>query len=267
LAPDEDGIADRIAERVGLQMEYTYARRLQESQSRGTPVMAVKLHVEDDKSNQDDEESFFCGFSKSCVMWTRLAFLLLLLVGGLVGGLFGAGIVGGEDGTDDGVVVAPTEPPLVPASPSPTAGPVRTANPTDSPTVRSETGRFETLWNLIGADVADDPMTFWVRDSPPYKALKWMANQDPAMNSFEEVYKSTLIGRYAMVLFYFQTGQAADLETLGFLSALPVCGWYSEEEEKGVQCNGPFVTELRLGKYTSYGIGHARETIFVPALA
>jgi hypothetical protein len=112
LAPDEDDVADRITQRVRLEMEETYPRRLQESQSRGTPVMAVKL--EDDKSDQDDKEWFFYGFSKPCVLWTTI---VLLLAGGVVGVLFGADIVGGDDGTNDGVVVAPTEPPLVLASP------------------------------------------------------------------------------------------------------------------------------------------------------
>jgi hypothetical protein len=259
LAPDEDAVADRIAERVRAQMEQRYGKLEEEKSQKQTapPVMAVKM--EDAKTatsglqdNDNEEDGWsFCGLSKACVVWTTFA-IILVIIGGIIGAIFGAGLVGGDD--DNTPIAKMTDPPLVPATTGPTKRPPTdppTLAPINLPTETPESERFELLWDLIGADIAQDPTVLRNPETSQYKALEWLANRDPASPQINDVFAASLIERYVILVLTFQNGVAAsdNLRALGFLSGLPVCAWYDSIQEKGIECEGPWVSGIRLREY------------------
>jgi len=260
LAPDENAVADRIAERVREQMEQRYGKLEEEQSKASAPVVAVKMEdadartavsglPHDDNDENGGDEWVFCGFSKACVVWTTVA-IVLVLIGGAIGAIFGAGLVGGGDGDEPvAVKTQPPSPPLIPATPGPTKVPPTdppTLAPTNLPTETPESERFELLWNLIGPDVAENVTTLRNPETPQYRALEWLANQDPSSPQINDVFKASLIERYVLLVLAFQNGGAANLGSLGFLSALPVCAWFNESEGKGIFCEGPWVSAIRL---------------------
>lgn len=266
LAPNEDEVAERIAERVRIEMEEKYARRLEEQKRTvvGQPVTAVKIPIneeeearprgndvseQEDKSNKD--ASCF-GLPLSIVI--LLVVLVVVLV--VIGVLFGVGVVGGGDedpSTQLGVTQTPSiSPPIAIKSPAPSQ--TVTDFPTGAPTLKPESERFEQLFMFLSADISDDPGVLWDQTTAQYRALEWLANQDPSQLPVgEEAFRTTLIERYAVLVIAFQNGQAANLRSYGFFTARPVCSWSNELPDDeggnnlyGIVCIGARVSELSL---------------------
>jgi hypothetical protein len=72
--------------------------------------------------------------------------------------------------------------------------------------------------------------------TPQYEALNWLVYDDAANLDFELIVSpERLLERFVIELLYFSTGGESWADSLGFLSASPVCRW--NEVEKGVVCN------------------------------
>jgi hypothetical protein len=91
--------------------------------------------------------------------------------------------------------------------------------------------------------------------SPQYKALNWLANEDPAGLSVEETSSETIENRYvAAVLYYAFDG--GDLQQYNFLSESDVCTWKKDGLdglEYGIACDSSDnIVSLRLRKCWKY---------------
>jgi hypothetical protein len=80
--------------------------------------------------------------------------------------------------------------------------------------------------------------------SPQFLALRWLAENDPAVLDLDITPTVILVERYVLAVLYFATGTEGGLNKLNFLlSASSVCEW------KDVFCNGDdLVVALLLGK-------------------
>jgi hypothetical protein len=83
--------------------------------------------------------------------------------------------------------------------------------------------------------------------SPQFRALRWLANDDPAVLDLDSEPTVILVERYVLVVLYFSTSAEAGLNVLNFLTASSVCEW--NNGGRGVLCNGnDLVVALLLGK-------------------
>lgn len=116
------------------------------------------------------------------------------------------------------------------------------------------TQRFQDVANYMNRFAYTDLKTMTTRGTPQYKAVRFMADQDPAEL---EVPASTdydsameFVQRYVLVVFYYSTNGDAWENQLQFLSDFDVCAWNEQIESSeeatvgnydgwlsGVQCN------------------------------
>jgi hypothetical protein len=147
---------------------------------------------------------------------TRRKKICILLVAVLVI----AGAVGA------GVGIALSKPPP-PPPPEPTSPP-----PSDSIEI------FRNALDSVSGERLDD------ENSPQYKALRWIANDDPAETSVGVNDIESIKQRYVAAVLYFALGGDNWIEKYNFLTGDPICSW--NQESSGVICDSTNVRVVTL---------------------
>jgi hypothetical protein len=118
--------------------------------------------------------------------------------------------------------------------------------PTQSPTPTEAQRRctsLDCLAEILLQNEVSDAETLQDESSPQFLALRWLANNDPAVLDLASTPTVILVERYVLAVLYFATSAEGGLNVLNFLTASSVCEW------KGVVCNGyDLVVALLLGK-------------------
>jgi hypothetical protein len=116
--------------------------------------------------------------------------------------------------------------------------------PTKAPTAApTACARLDCLVEILLQNEVADAEALQDDSSPQFLALRWLANNDPAVLDLDSTSTVILVERYVLVVLYFATGGEGGLNVLSFLTASSVCEW------KGVSCNGDdLVIALILGK-------------------
>ena len=113
---------------------------------------------------------------------------------------------------------------------------------------------FRTALGLSGDPAWSDPNT------DQYRALKWLASEDPARLSPYDTSRRVLIERYTVALLYFSTNGPGWTSQHGFLLQESVCSWNNHDTSDntfgkatvGILCqikNDESVDHIDLGKY------------------
>lgn len=96
---------------------------------------------------------------------------------------------------------------------------------------------FQAVLQSISGETLND------QNSPQYKALNWIANEDPASMSVGSTPIETISTRYVAAVLYYALGGETWLQQLSFLSQGDICTW-NENGVSGIVCdsNGDVVT-------------------------
>jgi hypothetical protein len=120
---------------------------------------------------------------------------------------------------------------------------------TPEETVVQGSERLESLVSLIGPIVSSTPAVFVDHWSPQFKAITWLADEDPASFPIDEAFLYILIERYAAMVLYFSNGLDADLKgNYNFQDEHHICTWHNHDGI-GLYCEGePWVSKILLRK-------------------
>jgi hypothetical protein len=158
--------------------------------------------------------------------WSKAAMILICVA--LFGAVLGLVVVvaqhvsGNKESSDEQLSDSFIRPTLAPTiSIQPTVSPAPSASPTASPAPTvSRFSTLETLFETFSVSVdAAQPNT------PQYRALSWLADEDPAQLDLEATSTKVLLERYVMSVFYFATIGEEWAEQIFFLSASSTCAW------------------------------------------
>jgi hypothetical protein len=112
--------------------------------------------------------------------------------------------------------------------------------PTQSPTPTEAQRRctsLDCLAEILLQNEVSDAETLQDESSPQFLALRWLANNDPAVLDLANTPTVILVERYVLAVLYFATSaEGGWLNVLNFLSTSSVCVW--NNGERGVLCNG-----------------------------
>lgn len=101
--------------------------------------------------------------------------------------------------------------------------------PTAAPTKQSTYDYLFKLFYPYSGDALRDNTTV------QYRALQWIALEDPLHLPFKETNQSTLIERYSAAVLYYSTGGELWSNRLGFLSNASICAW--SRDGYGIFCD------------------------------
>jgi hypothetical protein len=137
---------------------------------------------------------------------------------------------------------APIDP--IPAPVNPTSiDPVVT--PTQSPT-NPDSDRLKILREILLQNEVSGAEALQDDTSPQSRALRWLADEDPALLELGSTPTGILVARYVLVLLFFATNGEGWSDQFSFLSASSVCEW---NNVIGVGCNeNDLIVLLRLCK-------------------
>jgi hypothetical protein len=117
-----------------------------------------------------------------------------------------------------------------------------TNNNKDSPSI---TPYLSPLTEILLQNEVADTEALQDESSPQFQALRWLANNDPAVLDLNSTPTAILVERYVLAVLYFSTSAEGGLTNAPNLlsPSSSVCEW------KGVSCNGgDLVVGLVLGK-------------------
>jgi hypothetical protein len=230
LAPDDDDVAKRVADRVqtelGKRLEREVAERMQIERDLQVVAEAVEVSNDNHKEHEDDDE--ICGVPSKCC-YLILVIVFLVVAAGVAVGVFFAT----REGETPSPTMAPTDPPTV----------FPTDAPTNTPT-RYTSERFKLLLDLIGPTVTSNIKLLQDPETLQYAALQWMADVDTWVVDINSLPLQLWVERYVLALFYLSTNGKSWREQYDFLQETSVCGWSDLELNEGVICDGLYVTEL-----------------------
>jgi hypothetical protein len=104
------------------------------------------------------------------------------------------------------------------------------SKPPDEPTEPPDPlGAFRSVLGSVSEEGLDDP------NSPQFKALNWIANEDPANTTVGINTDETIKQRYVAALLYFALGGENWINKYNFLTGLPICSW--NQELLGIICD------------------------------
>jgi hypothetical protein len=227
LAPSEDAVEAKVANRLKIEMEerlqHEVAERMEKERGLQVVVEAVEVRgVNEDDEKEDDD---ICGFSRTC-FFVVIAMILIVAVAGVV--------AGAVLGTREDKITLTTFP---------------TASPTAFPT-RYTTSDFDGLLKRIGPLITDNIQTLQDPTTPQYVALDWLANVDGYDPSADFVVTSDQIyvERYVLALLYFSTNGKSWNNQYNFTLPTSICDWYDDKGNgvRGVFCNDLFYVEQLL---------------------
>jgi hypothetical protein len=136
-----------------------------------------------------------------------------------------------------GVIVGVTSPlttnnnkdsPSIESALAPTQSPAPTKAPTAAPMACTS---LDCLSEILMQNGVADAEAFQDKASPQFLALRWLANNDPALLALDST-STVIVARYVLVVLYFASSGEGSLNALSFLTTKPVCEW------QGVSCNG-----------------------------
>jgi hypothetical protein len=128
---------------------------------------------------------------------------------------------------------------VIPLTGPDNSGPYPSASPTLAPTLMNDYDYLQSLLLPISGDTLLDETTI------QYRALDWLAYEDPANFVIRDTNTSELISRYIMAVVYYGTGGPEWRDDAKFLTNHSVCDWNSGRQ--GVYCENGLVKNLRLG--------------------
>ena len=187
--------------------------------------------------------------------WSNIALILICIA--LVGAALGLLVVvlmrgSGSEGSSDEQQADPIRTTPAPTiSTQPTASPAPSASPTSSPA--PTVSRFSTLETLL------KPFLVFVDtaqpETPQYRALSWLADEDPAQLDLEATPNKVLLERYVMSVFYFATMGEEWEEQIYFLSGSSTCAWRfgNSFATRGVVCGSE--NQLRMIQIVFKNVG------------
>jgi hypothetical protein len=100
---------------------------------------------------------------------------------------------------------------------------------TQEPTLPASIKLFRNVLFPISGERLDD------EGSPQFKALKWIANENPANSSVGQIDIEIINQRYVAAVLYFALGGENWIKRYNFLTEDPICSW--NQEFSGVICN------------------------------
>lgn len=128
-----------------------------------------------------------------------------------------------------------------------------TTNTTAGPMEDHELSRFELFRSVLSPLVTANGDLFESPETPQYKALHWLANEDAANLSIVEHGNRRITQRYVLAVLYFSTNGPHWEHSYNFLSPDHECDWkakdYKENDRGVVECNvlwGTVVTNIQL---------------------
>jgi hypothetical protein len=133
----------------------------------------------------------------------------------------------------------------------PTASPAPSASPTTSPA--PTVSRFSSLETIL------EPFSVFVDaaqpNTPQFRALSWLADDDPAQLDLEATPTNKLLERYVMTVFYFATVGEEWWEQISFLSSQQTCAWRygGSFATRGVVCGRD--NQLRMIQIVNKNVG------------
>jgi hypothetical protein len=130
--------------------------------------------------------------------------------------------------------------PSIDSAVTPTQSPAPTKAPTAAPTACAS---LDCLAKILLHNEVADAEALQDNSSPQFLALRWLANNDPAVLDLDSTSTVILVQRYVLAVLYFAASAEGGLNVLSFLTTSSVCEW------KGISCNGDeLVVALRLGE-------------------
>jgi hypothetical protein len=198
LVPDQEELERRLEEQMQERLKKEVDKRLERERERH--VVAEAVHIDDDpkSSGSISAEQAASGTSADAARKRKKR----IIIGGAVVGmvLILAAIIGG-------VVSSKNKEPA----------------PTMAPTIET-TESYKSLVNEIGSLVAADVAIFFSSmDTPQYKAMYWLANEDSW--GLEDRTPEMLIERYVLALVYYSTEGPKWKEQYSFLEPTSICTW------------------------------------------
>ena len=95
----------------------------------------------------------------------------------------------------------------------------------------------------------DDPVVFTDASTPQYKALNWLAVEDPGDPAVVRPTDRALRERFVIAVLYYATAGMGWVSDLRFLSGLHVCDWRHSTSDAGISCtSSDAVEEISLCK-------------------
>jgi hypothetical protein len=148
-----------------------------------------------------------------------------------------------------------TVPPAVAPTDAATVAPPTTAPPTKAPTQAPTkcTSRDCLLRELLLQNEVSGPEALQDPSSPQFRALRWLANDDPMVLDLDST-PTPLVERYVLAVLYFATSGEGWGDLLNFLSLSSVCEWNNGQTQdctdfRGAGCNeDDLVVDLDLRK-------------------
>jgi hypothetical protein len=89
--------------------------------------------------------------------------------------------------------------------------------------------------------------------SPQFRALHWLADDDPAVLDLYSTPIRILVERYVLVVLYFATLGENWVSQLNFLSVSSVCEWNNGEPQSSVRRRGVYCNEYDLVAFLYLG--------------
>jgi hypothetical protein len=201
LVPDEEELERRMEEKMQERLKKELETRLEKERKRHVVAEAVHVDKGNNRSSGADDEQYPSSPSDGAPpkrrirTWTIVAAVVVGIV------VLLSAIVGG--------VVSKKN--FEPA-------------PTMAPTIAT-TETYQEMVDTIGGMVASDPTVFFTSmNTPQYKAMDWLANNDTWTTTVDRS-PVLLAERYALVLLYFATDGPNWKEQYFFLESTSVCTW------------------------------------------
>jgi hypothetical protein len=185
-------------------------RRLQELENVQNQAVTGTVIV----ANNDGGDQFA---RKPIVFLIGAAFALLLVVGVIIG-----------------VTIPLTtnndkQSPTMDSAVTPTKSPAPTKVPSQAPTACTSLNCLSEI--LIQDGVANEE-ALQDESSPQFRALRWLARNDPAVYYLDSTSTVILVERYVLAVLYYASSGEGGSNALSFLTTKSVCEW------KGVSCDG-----------------------------
>jgi hypothetical protein len=184
--------------------------------------------VENSGAGDHDQNAASSPFGrKERILLIGAAFALLLVIGVILGVNYSLTTNNDDNSTPIDSEVTPTQSPA----------------PTKAPTAPMACTSLDCLAEILLQNEVVNAEALQDESSPQFLALRWLANNDPAVRDLDSMPTVIIVERYVLAVLYFATNAEGGLNVLNFLTASSVCEW------KGVVCNGyDLVVALLLGK-------------------
>jgi hypothetical protein len=117
--------------------------------------------------------------------------------------------------------------PSIESAVTPTQSPAPTKAPTAAPPACAS---FDCLAELLMQNGVANSEALQDESSPQFLALRWLANNDPALLDLDST-STVIVARYVLAVLYFASSGEGGLNGLSFLTTKSVCEW------TGVVCN------------------------------